>query len=107
MSTNSNDKRREEMRINPRWKEEWPDFSAKFEARLRSGHRQYGDRSFERPLFSLLAETEEEIYDQILWSFIALTRITDLRKRIQKLEDKIGEAEIDLMLTELTEEGLA
>jgi hypothetical protein len=78
----------------------YPEILSMMKERLRAGHRQYGDRSFGRPLSSLLQEVEEEIYDQILWSLVALTRISSLWGRIQRLEDAIGLAEVENRLLE-------
>ncbi len=95
MNSSWNDQRREAQRINPLWKELWPKVREQLERRMAVGHREYGDRSFDRPLFTLLNETEEELLDQMIWSFIAITRLGRLRDRIQKLEEKMDEKEMD------------
>lgn len=89
-----NDRRREQRRIHPKYKDHWPLFVKKCEKRLRDGHREYGDGSFDRPLFSLLDEVEEEILDTADWSFIAWTRLDSLRERVRLLEDKLDEVEM-------------
>ena len=89
------DAQREKQRLKPLWEGFWPEFEKKAKSRLRRGHREYSDISFDRPLSSLLRETEEEIYDQILWSFIALTRLSPLWGRIQRLENAIGAIEVE------------
>jgi hypothetical protein len=98
--SSNNDQKRVRQRIHPRWEKEWPKWEKDIKKRLREGHRQYSDKSFDRPLSSLLREAEEEIYDQILWSFIALTRISSLWGRIQRLENAIGLAEVENRLLE-------
>ena len=92
-----NERRREEgrQRIHPRWKDEWPVFVTRLEKRLRQGHREYGDDSFERPAFTLLSEVEEEILDVANWGFIAWTKLHGLRERMRLLEDKLDEKEMD------------
>jgi len=74
----------------PRYKLLWLDFLEKLENRLEKGHREYGDGSFDKPLLSLVDEVEEEIMDQILWSFIGWSRLESLRGRIKELERKPG-----------------
>ena len=96
-----NERRREQQRIDPQWKKDWPPFIQRAEKRLRQGHREYGDGSFERPLFSLLAEVEEEILDQVNWAFIAWTRIHGLRERVRLLEDKLDEVEMRELIEEV------
>jgi len=91
---NNNDKKRLAQRINPRWKTEFPKFIQRLEKRLRQGHREYGDKSYERPMFSLLAEIEEEILDQANWASIAWTRLHSLRERTRLLEDRLDEVEM-------------
>ena len=82
------------MKAPPKWEQFWPEFQKKCRSRLRKGHREYTDMSFDRPLFSLVEETEEELYDQILWSFISLTRLAPLRGRLRRLEEAVGELEV-------------
>ena len=100
-----NERRRAEQRINPTWKKLWPSVQRQLEQRMAQGHREYGDRSFDRPMFALLNEAEEEILDQMVWSFIALTRLTNLKDRIQILEDRLSDEEMK-QLIEDTEERI-
>ena len=90
---------RDSIPAGPMWKEFWPKFEKQCQIRLSAGFKAYTDKSFGRPASSLLAEAEEEIYDQILWSFISLTRVNALRKRIQRLEANIGDVELEQKLT--------
>ena len=53
--TSYGDRHREAQRIHPRWKDEWPKCRERLEKRMAEGHREYGDRSFDRPGFALLA----------------------------------------------------
>jgi len=99
-----NDKRRLRQRISPLWKKLWPPVQKQLEHRMAEGHREYGDRSFNRPMFNLLNEAEEEILDQMIWSFIALTRLGDLRDRIQRLEERLNFEEMKQLIEETTEE---
>jgi len=103
--THWNDVRRDRQRIDPEWKKHWPKFVQRLEKRLRQGHRDYGDKSFARPTFGLLAEVEEELLDQVNWSFIAWTRIHSLRGRLQLLEDKLDEVEMDELLQQQADLG--
>jgi hypothetical protein len=73
-----------------KWTTEWPKCFEKLEKRMDAGFIEYGDGSFERPLSELLDETEEEILDQIVWSFIGWTRIRHLREKVEVLEDRIA-----------------
>ena len=95
---NAADRKRELQRIHPRWKDEWPVFITQLEKRLRQGHREYGDGSFARPAFALLAEVEEEILDQVNWAFITWTQLHGLRERVRLLEDKLDEVEMEELL---------
>lgn len=94
------DRKRELQRIHPRWKDEWPPWITRLEKRCRQGHREYGDKSFERPLFSLLEEVEEELLDQAIWSFIGWTTLHRLRERVRLLEDKLDEVEMRELIKE-------
>ena len=100
-----NDEKREKQRIQPEWKNHFPRFIQRLEKRLRQGHREYGDRSFQRPTFSLIAEIEEEVLDQANWAFITWTRLHDLRERVRLLEDRLDEAEMQDLLTGLENIG--
>lgn len=102
-----NDERRESQRIKPRWKEDWPKCKKKLEKRMRDGHRDYGDRSFERPLVALLDEVEEEILDQINWSFIAWTRNRELAAKVRVLEDRLDDEEIKKLVDDFEKAELA
>ena len=68
------------------WKGLVPGFVAKMESRLAAGQREYGDASFDRPIAELIDEVEEEIIDQVGWSFIAWSRIVSLREKVGRLE---------------------
>lgn len=76
-----------------KWRTLWPKFCEKLESRLEKGHREYGDGSFDRSLSSLLEEVEEEIMDQILWSFIGWSRLESLRGQVEKLEGRLDSSE--------------
>lgn len=78
-------------RLDPKWKKLWPPVRDKLEARMVAGHLEYGDRSFERSVWGLLDEVEEELLDQIIWSFIDITRVSALRDRIKELEESLDE----------------
>ena len=95
-----NEKRQAKARLEPQWKEFWRECVEELERRMAKGYRTYKDRSFDRPIYALLAETEEEILDQINWSFMAWTRVRSLRGRIQALEDRVDEAEMDTTFAE-------
>ncbi len=77
----NNDEKRESQRIQPDWPEPFTRFYAEAEKRMRQGHRAYGDRSFDRPLFALLNEIEEELLDAPNWAAIAWNKLNRLRKR--------------------------
>lgn len=96
--TSWNDRRRARQRIAPLWKKLWPKFEKKLKKRMEQGHREYGDRSFDRPLFSLLDEIEEELLDQPVWAFIAWTRIENLRDRLQILEGQMSIEEMKQLI---------
>ena len=78
-------------KLDPKWKKLWPSVRDKLEQRMVAGHQEYSDRSFSRPVFELLNETEEELMDQMVWSFIAITRLNTLRERIQTVEQSIDQ----------------
>lgn len=82
-----NDKRRTKQRIKPLWKEKFPDYIAELEKRMKDGHREYGDRSFDRPLWGLLEEIQQEVLDQANWGFFCWDRIQELKEKVKKLEE--------------------
>ncbi len=88
-----NDQRREGQRIDPRYKKEWPRISVDLEKRLKEGHREYGDGSFNRPLSSLLGETREELLDTMLWAFIGIVRLDEMIERVKEFEGLVEEGE--------------
>ena len=59
--------------------------------RLDQGHKDYGDKSFERPLAETVGEIEEELLDQAGWAFIAYVRLQET-KRAMMLMDKDRQA---------------
>ena len=99
------------MEKGPRWKDRWGWFVGKMKmrirgmrgrwewflnkmkARLQAGFIEYGDGSFERCPLSLLNEVEEEILDQIGWSYIQLVRIQKTREKLQHLTAQVGSVE--------------
>jgi hypothetical protein len=89
--TQWNDKRRPGQRIDPRYKKEWPAFEKRFLKRLRQGHREYGDQSFDRPLSSLLEEQEQELFDVVLWGFIGIVKMGEMIEKVKELEGLVGE----------------
>lgn len=93
MTQHWNDKRREGQRIHPRYKKEWPKIAIDLEKRLRQGHREYGDGSFERPLSSLLKETREELLDTMLWAFIGIVRLDEMIEKVKNFEGLVEEEE--------------
>jgi hypothetical protein len=72
------------MSDEPLYKKHWPECKKKLEQRLQDGYAEYGDYSFERSPETLFREVEEEILDQMLWSFIAWTRVRKLREEYLK-----------------------
>jgi hypothetical protein len=69
----------------PEYEKHLPEFIDLMKTRLAAGHIEYGDGSFDRPLLDLLAEIEEEILDQVNWSFIQWVRLKAERKQIVRL----------------------
>jgi hypothetical protein len=103
--TSWNDKRREGQRIKPEWQDSYEEFFGLGKKRMRAGHREYGDRSFDRPLFALMAEIEEELLDCPNWAFIAWSRLNRLKKKIEILEDSLDTAEMATLIEEIEEVG--
>lgn len=54
-------------------------FVEQVRTRLQKGARQYGDRSFTRPVPELVGEIQEELADVCGWSFILWTRLQSMR----------------------------
>jgi hypothetical protein len=98
----NNDEKRESQRINPSWPEPFARFYIEAEKRMRQGHRTYGDRSFDRPLFTLLNEIEEELLDAPNWAAIAWNKLNVLRSKIRLLEDRLDEESMDDLLEDLS-----
>ena len=64
-----------------RWEKEWPHFSALLQNRLRQGHEEYGDDSFDMSPIGLIQEIQEEALDIVGWAFILYVRLSDLEKK--------------------------
>lgn len=65
-----------------------PYFQVKSRARLEVGAKEYGDISFERPIYELLEEIEQELLDQSNWAFIAFVRIQLMKEALTNNKDK-------------------
>lgn len=58
-------------------------------SRFSNGKREYGDSSFHRELSELQCEIEQELMDTILWSFIKLVRLRQIRSRVEQLKPQV------------------
>lgn len=54
------------------------------EERLEQGFATYGDISFTRPAKDLVNEIEQEILDQVIWSYILYVRLRRLEKALSE-----------------------
>jgi hypothetical protein len=61
-------------------------FVERLRAKLDRGAREYGERSFSRPLTELLTEVEDELIDTAGWSLLIWSRLERLRSEIERLE---------------------
>lgn len=61
-------------------------FVAQLRARLAAGARQYGNRSFERPLAEVVEEIEQELLDVAGWGLIAWTRLQRVRAAVERVD---------------------
>ncbi|HLV22998.1 MAG TPA: hypothetical protein VKZ49_19045 [Polyangiaceae bacterium] len=68
------------------WRPLWPVFRRAVRRRLERGARDYGDRSFARPLPTIADEIEQELLDVAGWAFVAYCRVRALRDRMQAAE---------------------
>ena len=59
--------------------DKWPDFMDSCWTRMEAGQREYGDKSFRRPVGEIVHEIEEELFDVCNWAFIAYCRIQDAK----------------------------
>src|SRR3990172_2645641 len=57
----------------------FPSFCAAIAGRLEQGRKEYGDRSFLRPVGDLLGEIEQELFDVAGWAFVLWVRVRALR----------------------------
>jgi hypothetical protein len=57
----------------------FPEFVEQVRARLAQGAREYGDRSFDRPISELLGEIEQELLDVCGWSFLLWCKLRALQ----------------------------
>ena len=62
--------------------EDFPQFVAELEARLRKGAEQYGDSSFNLEVLKIVAELKQEAMDITGWGFILWDRLNELEKLI-------------------------
>lgn len=60
-------------------------FVARLRARLAAGAREYGDRSFTRPLPELIDEIQQELEDVAGWGLIAWVRLEEIRLQVGDL----------------------
>jgi hypothetical protein len=60
--------------------------------RLEAGARTYGGISFQRPIAELVGEVMAEAVDICGWSFLAWVRLDRLRRAVEQLEQKGGNA---------------
>lgn len=61
------------------------DFAAELQSRLRKGADEYENKSFSAHPITLLREIEEELLDVANWSFILFKRIRKIKKEIEKV----------------------
>ena len=64
----------------------WPLFASCVAARLETGRREYGDRSFSREPRELVREVEEELFDVAGWAFVLWSRMRDVRVALEALD---------------------
>jgi hypothetical protein len=66
----------------PTYKAYWPEFIKQMEKRLQTGHEQYGDGVFDRPLPVTLEEIEQEFADVIGWGFIGWVKVQRIKEAL-------------------------
>lgn len=65
-------------------------FFKRIKERLDAGGIEYENRSFSKPLETLLVEIEEEIVDTAAWSFIAWTRLRAIMRKLPEEPRRVG-----------------
>ena len=78
----------------PEWEKHFSEFSEKLIERLKAGHKEYGDGSFNKPVTALVDELIEELYDICGWSFVALAHLKDVRHLAEHIEERLGLLEV-------------
>jgi hypothetical protein len=59
--------------------------------RLEAGKREYGDSSFDRPIFELIEEIQQELLDTAIWSQIKWRRLEDMKPLVLEMQKRLGE----------------
>ena len=67
--------------IEPKYRAVFPEFIETLRKRMEQGFKEYGDKSFERPIEELFGELEEEVLDICGWGLILYTKIKELSKK--------------------------
>ena len=69
--------------------EDFDEFVSKLNARMADGFKEYGDKSFDRPLLALINEIEEELLDICGWGMITYSRIQDIKDKITTMVEEL------------------
>ena len=69
-----------------KWEKHWDQFETVMKGRLDTGHKEYGDASFNRKPTDLATELEEEALDVVGWGFILWVRLTELRNKMDETQ---------------------
>lgn len=67
-------------------------FFSALHAKLEAGAREYGDRSFSRPVIELLDELQAECLDLAGWGYILWTKLDRIKKQLDSDLDCLGES---------------
>jgi hypothetical protein len=55
------------------------------------GSRQYGDRTFDLPMSTIVAEAQAELLDNAAYSFIAWCRLERQRQELDRMRPPVGQ----------------
>ena len=77
----------------PRWKEEWPEFSEAVQKKLQAGFEEHSDWSFARTPEDLADEVIEEMLDICGWTLILYVRMKNLKRHIEEIRQESASLE--------------
>lgn len=85
----------------------FPEFTARVQARLEAGAREYGDRSFDRGMFEQFDEIREELLDLMGWVYVVYEHLADIECRARDRAKSMGYDRLRELLAESPSKGVS